>query len=246
MLPRFLVPDFDLDRREAVVRADEAHHLTRVLRLVVGSDVRVFDGHGREFVARVASIGPAAVTVSLLEPVDTAAAPSVALTLVQSILKGESMDSVVRDCTMIGIESVQPIVSERTTVKASVLPKAVERWRRVALSSSKQCGRSTLPAIHDPIDFNEWVRRPREEPAYVLVEPAVAAELRTVKVRDLFGQPIPERATLIVGPEGGWSPAERDRAIQAGAIPLSLGRLTLRADAAPLAASSTLLAIWDK
>jgi 16S rRNA (uracil1498-N3)-methyltransferase len=245
MLPRFLVPDLDPQRREAVVSADEAHHLTRVLRLGIGADVRVFDGRGREFVARVASIGRAAVTVNLLEPVETAAAPSVAVTLVQSILKGESMDNVVRDCTMIGVESIQPIVSERTTVKASVLPKAVERWRRVALSSSKQCGRSTLPAIHDPIDFSEWVSARRDGLAYLLVEPSVAAE-KTLKIRDLFSRPVPDCAALMVGPEGGWSPAERDRAIQAGVIPLSLGRLTLRADAAPLAASSILLALWDK
>jgi 16S rRNA (uracil1498-N3)-methyltransferase len=245
MLPRFLVPDLDPQRREAVVSADEAHHLTRVLRLGIGEDVRVFDGRGREFVARVASIGRAAVTVNLLEPVEAAAAPSVAVTLVQSILKGESMDNVVRDCTMIGVESIQPIVSERTTVKASVLPKAVERWRRVALSSSKQCGRSTLPAIHDPVAFSEWVRRPREEPAYLLVEPAVAGE-RTVKARDLFAHPVPERATLIVGPEGGWTEAERDRATRAGCMALSLGRLTLRAGAVPLAAATTLLAVWDK
>src|ERR671914_1168368 len=111
MLPRFLVPDLDSRRPDAALPRDEAHHLTRVLRLKVGDDIAVFDGRGHEFHARVASASREAVTVTLLEPVIASGLPSVALTLVQSVLKAEAMDDVIRDCTMVGVQTIQPVVS---------------------------------------------------------------------------------------------------------------------------------------
>jgi 16S rRNA (uracil1498-N3)-methyltransferase len=244
MRPRFLIPDLDPDRGDAVLSAEEAHHLTRVLRLGIGDEVRVFDGRGQEYVARVKSTGRSAATVTLLNPVHEQAAPQVALRLVQSILKADAMESVVRDCVMVGVESIQPIVSERTTVKTSTLPKAVKRWRRVALASTKQCGRSTLATILEALSFDDWLRARGSETSFLLVEPAVAGD-DALTIRDLFERPAPERASLVIGPEGGWTSAERVRAIENGCAPLSLGRLTLRAESVPLAATAALLAVWQ-
>jgi 16S rRNA (uracil1498-N3)-methyltransferase len=244
MRPRFLVPDLEPDRGEALLPAEEAHHLTRVLRLGIGAEVAVFDGRGHEYIARVASTKRDAVTVTLLDRVQDAIRPAVALRLIQSILKTDAMDTAVRDSTMIGVASIQPIVSERTTVKTSTLPRALERWRRIALASAKQCGRSTLPAILEPLPFDEWLGERGTDPVFLLVEPSLARE-DSITIRDLFERPTPVRASLAIGPEGGWSASERDRATSNGCVPLSLGRLTLRAEAVPLAASATLLAMWD-
>jgi 16S rRNA (uracil1498-N3)-methyltransferase len=244
MLPRFLVPDLDAQRPDVALPPEEGHHLSRVLRLKVGNEVAVFDGHGREFRARVASVERDRVTVRLLDSVPQPSQPKVALTLVQSILKGEPMDDVIRDCTMAGVESIQPVVSARTTVKASLLARSVERWRRVAIAATKQCGRSRLPDIRDVMRLDEWVRSEGSEHALMLLEPAATVS-GTITVRDLARQPVPAHAQLLVGPEGGWAVEERDLAIAAGCVPLSLGRLTLRADAVPLAATAALLAIWD-
>lgn len=243
MRPRFLVPNLDPASRVVTLPPGEAHHLRRVLRLDTGDEIAVFDGKGTEFTARVASIERDTVTVVVVERVVATPVPGVALTLVQSVLKGEAMDDVVRDCTMVGVRAIRPVVSERTTVKASTLPKALERWRRIALASAKQCGRATLPEIHEPQAFAAWLQQPREGDTFVLVEPSVAAG--AVKARGLAARPVPDHATLVVGPEGGWTADERARAVQASCTPLSLGALTLRADAVPLAAAALLLALWD-
>lgn len=244
MLPRFLVPALAPGDREAVLPPEEAHHLTRVLRLKPGDDVAVFDGRGREFRARVASAARDVVTVTLLEPVAAAALPGVALTVVQAVLKGEGMDDVVRDCTMVGVRAIRPVLSAHTTVKTALMPKAVERWRRVALASAKQCGRSTLPEIHDVIAFADWLAPGIAEETFLLLEPSAAVP-GMVTVRQLSHRPVPVRATLVIGPEGGWSDEERARALEAGCTPLSLGPLTLRAAAVPLAASAAVLGAWD-
>ena len=243
MIPRFLVPDLDARRSDATLPAEEAHHLSRVMRLGIGDTVAVFDGRGLEFLGRVASIGRETAVVTLLDPVPPRPAPPVALTVVQSVLKGEAMEAVVRDCTMVGVEVIQPVVSERTTVKGSVLEVAGDRWRRIALASTKQCGRSRLPEVRDVVSFAEWLQQPPPGDTYVLLEPSAASE-GTRAVRQLT-RPSSGAATLVVGPEGGWTPGERDRALDAGCEPVSLGRLTLRADAVPLVAAALVLALWD-
>jgi 16S rRNA (uracil1498-N3)-methyltransferase len=245
MLPRFLVPDLDPRRSEATLPADEAHHLTKVLRLKVGDELSVFDGRGLEYRARVASVARRAVSVKLVHVVEAPRAPAVALVLVQAVLKGEAMDEVVRDATMVGVLAIQPVLSERVTVKASLVGRSADRWRRIALAAAKQCGRSTLPEIANPVPFATWVDAAPRGDAFLLAEPAVAGSA-TVSVRTLARGPIPRTASLIVGPEGGWTAAEIDLALAAGCTPLSLGRMTLRADAVPLAAAAALLAVWEE
>ena len=240
MAARFYVPDLKPSSGVAELPIDEAHHLTRVLRLETGAVVGVFDGRGTEWRARVETAGKAGVQVALLEPVP-ARRPAVDITLVQAVLKGEPMDDVVRDATMLGIAAVQPILSARTAVKAAAMAAAVERWRRVALASAKQCGAASLPDIAEVIRFDEWLPASLQD-AFILVEPSIA--VAPVTIRKLASAPVPARAVLLVGPEGGWTEEERERATAAGCKSLSLGPMTLRAAAVPLAATAALLGIW--
>ena len=242
MAARFYVPDLDPAVRVVPLPVDEAHHLVKVLRLGAGDNVAVFDGRGNEWLARVETAARSGVDLSLLEPVHRPQ-PAVALTLVQAVLKGEAMDDVIRDCTMVGVAAIQPIQTARTTVKTAAMTAAPPRWRRIALASAKQCGASRLPEIREVVSFDQWIERAARGPAFVLVEPSLAVAPLTV--RQLASRPAPAEASLLVGPEGGWTGEERDRAVAAGCVALSLGPMTLRAAAVPLAAAAILLAIWD-
>jgi 16S rRNA (uracil1498-N3)-methyltransferase len=241
MAARFYVPDLKPASGVARLPTEEAHHLLKALRLEAGDIVGVFDGRGTEWRARVETASKAGVEVSLLEPVPSPR-PAVDITLVQAVLKGEPMDDVVRDATMLGIAAIQPILSARTTVKAATMPSAVERWRRVALASAKQCGAARLPDIGDVTRFDEWLPQSLQG-AFLLVEPSIA--VAPVTIRHLASAPVPSRAVLLVGPEGGWTEGEHQRATAAGCTPLSLGPMTLRAAAVPLAATAALLGIWS-
>ena len=243
MLPRFHAPDLDPATGQARLGPDEAHHLTRVLRLVAGDLVTVFDGRGVEWRARVQKASRESATLSLLEPVPSRV-PKVAITLAQAVIKSESMEDVIRDSTMAGVAAIQPLISERTTVKRRGLDSASVRWRRIALASAKQCGAARLPEILDPSAFDDWLPESLPTHSYLLLEPDAASESMTT-VRRLALEPPPAEAHLLVGPEGGWTARERDAAVSAGAIPLSLGPLTLRASAVALAASAALIAIWE-
>ena len=223
---------------------DEAEHLTRVLRIAVGDTVAVFDGRGREFMARVIAASRREARVHLLSRIEPAAESTVHLTLVQAVLKGDKMDGVVRDAVMLGVAAIQPLVTRRTetTVAALVRGARLDRWRRVALASAKQSGRAVLPEIRLPLSLETYL----DEPAplrLMLVEPGATTGVNSAA--SLRQEPVPSHAALMVGPEGGWDSHECAQGIAAGARLLTLGQRTLRADAVPVAAISVLQFLWD-
>lgn len=238
--PRFHVRQLDVPGGGAVLDADEAVHLTRVLRLGAGADVDVFDGSGTVWHARVDEVHRGHVTLRLLAPAPVAAEPAVRVTLVIAVLKGDKMDDVVRDATMMGVAAIQPVVTNRTEMAMGALLRGRrrERWGRVAVSSVKQCGRGFVPDILEPVALTAWRPPAGGEPAFVLVEPS-AAEGR--RFSDIERAP---SATLIVGPEGGWAADELDGLERAGVKTVSLGPRTLRADAVPVAALAALFEAW--
>ena len=244
MLPRFLVPDLDPARGAAWVSGGEAHHLSRVLRLGAGDEVVVFDGRGLEFRGTVERAAGGTVVVRLGDALTPAAERRVPLTLAQAVLKGTSMDEVVRDATMMGVTGIVPLVTAHTVARKAAAPHSAERWRRVAVASTKQCRRARIPAVADPVTFDGWLAQPRAGVTVFLAEPSLS-DVTPLPVRALASRQQPRCATLVVGPEGGWDADELQAALAAGCVPITLGPLTLRAEAVPLAALAALTVVWD-
>ena len=255
MLPRFLASSVDLTSGAATLDADEARHLAQVMRLGVGDAIAVFDGAGREFRGVVERVGRDAANVRVVEEIAAAPEPSVRVTLAQAILKGDKMDDVVRDATMMGAAAIVPLITDHTA--AHVKPGAApDRWRRIAIASAKQCRRAVVPAIHPAVRFGEWLGSDQSSLKILLTEPSAAAAEKRGQPQFPPGkldQPpfpggkrrlSPFSATLAVGPEGGWAADEVDAAVRAGFEPLTLGRRTLRADAVAVVALGVLQHGW--
>ena len=240
MLPRFLADALDVAAGTARLDADEARHMSQVLRLAPGDEVVVFDGAGREFRARIERIARGGADLRVMSELDPAAEPAVRLTLAQAALKGEKMDDVVRDATMMGVRTVEPLVTGNTVAHLGA-GRAPERWRRIAIASAKQCRRAVVPAIGVGTMFADWLPADGAALRVILVEPAASVEGRPPST--LAGNR-PESASLLVGPEGGWTADEIASAVAAGCIPITLGRRTLRADAVPIVAIGVLQFVW--
>ena len=243
MLPRFLAADLDPVAGSASLSSDEAHHLTHVLRLRFGDEISVFDGNGREYRARIERVTRDGAHLRLLEEITAAPEPAVALTLAQAVLKGERMDDVIRDATMMGVAAIEPLVTEHTSVRMKALAdgRGTDRWRRIAIASAKQCRRAVLPVIGQGTEFSEWILQDNGQLRLILVEPTPTVSGHPVST---LTAERPPSATLIVGPEGGWSGAEIELAVGAGWTPITLGRRTLRADAVALIAIGVLQYLW--
>jgi 16S rRNA (uracil1498-N3)-methyltransferase len=247
--PRAYAPDLDPSQPITALSAEESAHLVRVLRLGAGARVLVFDGRGAQYVARIATAAKDSVTLSLLEPAPPASESRVRLTLAQAVLKGDKMDHVVRDATMMGVSAVIPLITERTVIPRSAveLGRVRERWHRIAVASAKQCGRAIVPEIGPPERLAALVEAPDTAGALrlQLVEPtaAIAGDLDADGAHQLPAEP-PPHVLIAIGPEGGWSAEEVDQAREAGWRGWTLGARTLRAESAPLAALSILTYAW--
>jgi 16S rRNA (uracil1498-N3)-methyltransferase len=239
MLPRFLAA-IDPASGTARLTADESRHLSQVLRLAAGDEIAVFDGEGREFRARVETIARDGATARLLEPQAPAPEPAVRVTLAQAALKGEKMDDVVRDATMMGVAAIEPLVTAHTVshLKAGHAP---DRWHRIAVASAKQCRRAVVPRLGAGMSLDDWIARDRSALRVMFVEPTAGVDARPLT--EIARRP--GTATILIGPEGGWSAAEVASAVAAGYLPVTLGRRTLRADAMVVVALGVLQFVWN-
>jgi 16S rRNA (uracil1498-N3)-methyltransferase len=241
MVPRLFVPSLDTRERRVALPENEADHLRRVLRVKAGDPVRLFDGRGHECAARVTSVDRSAVMVEIGQDVVAAPEWGVRVVLAQAVLKGDKIDDVIRDAVMMGVAAFQPLLTERTDVPAAAFThgRRLERWRRIAVASAKQCGRAVVPAVHPPQSLRDCLEGTQAEARWMLVEPAAAPGTSGLP-RDAA----PASALVLVGPEGGWTGEEVSLALAAGCRPVSLGPRTLRADAAAIVALGVLQHVW--
>jgi 16S rRNA (uracil1498-N3)-methyltransferase len=145
-----------------------------------------------------------------------------------------------------GVAAILPVVTARTEISVAALTRGRrrERWDRIAVSSAKQCGRAVVPSIAEPAQFDPLThsKDTLPSPVFMLVEPNIAGG---VPLGALDATAIPARATLFVGPEGGWTADEVQAASAIGTL-ITLGRRTLRADAMALVALAALFAKYGE
>lgn len=242
--PRFHVPAVSATSGHVELPKDEAEHLSRVLRLRVGDEVDVFDGRGTLWRAEVVHVGKKTAAVRPMVEIEAAPELKVRLSLVISVLKGDKLDGVVRDAVMLGVASIRPVVSERSDISLAAMARSarIRRWQRIAVASAKQCGRAVVPEIREaaPLEwyFNEIV----DDARVMCVEPSAALG----DVLPVHEVPQARAVDVIVGPEGGWAVSEVAAAHDSGAMLMSLGARTLRADAVPIIALTALLTTWGE
>lgn len=217
----FLLVD---DVMAPVLSRDSAHHVTRVLRRRAGDPLVVGDGRGRW---APAVLGPDA-TVEVTAAAASAPQRKPLLTVAFALVKGAKPELVVQKLTELGIDRIVPFRAERSVLRwdDDRAARAVERWRAVAASATEQCHRPWLPEITEVASTDELA-----EDRY---GPMAMAERGG-------GPPTLESPGIAVGPEGGWSPAERS-------LPwarVALGGHVLRAETAAVTAGALLAALRE-
>jgi 16S rRNA (uracil1498-N3)-methyltransferase len=235
---RAFAPDAaeDLD---VLLPDDEGAHLTRVLRLGVGDELRVFDGRGAEYAAEVLSARRSSVRVRVGHPVQSAAEPPVTFVAAPALVKGDGFDEIVRDAVMMGASAVRPVLTERTVARPRDTMTA--RWERVALAATKQSGRARLATIDAPVTLDQLLSHDASARQLVFVEPSA-----DVLVTDPMTIPPPASALALMGPEGGWSPAELQLFKERALTFVRIGRRTITAERATVAALAVLMSVWER
>jgi 16S rRNA (uracil1498-N3)-methyltransferase len=233
-LQRLVLAPTQIVHPQINLTAEQQHYLVRVLRLRSGDRFIAMNGQGESWLAELTT-----TSAMLLETINVTAELPLAVTLALALPKSNGFDDVVRQVTELGVDRIVPIISDRTLMNPS-LPKR-DRWRRIAQEAAEQSERQIVPVIFDPIAFSDYLSI--DEAADQSANDATSLRLICVTrnqpphLLERLTNPLTlSRVTLAIGPEGGWTEGEIERAIAAGYQPVSLGQRILRAVTAPLAA----------
>lgn len=226
-MPRFYLPPAAWTETP-FLDGDEAKHLAQVLRIQPGATVTVFDGLGNFAEARVLTVSKQRVDL-MLELAESKPTPLPEITLVQAIPKGKNMDWIVQKAVELGVSKIQPLVTRNTIVSPG--DEKAEKWRRTALEACKQCAQFTIPVIEEPMTFDAWLKSP--DPSELKIIASLAENPRNFR-ETLAAHPEIETISILVGPEGDFTPQETEAALAAGYVPVTLGDLVLRVETATL------------
>lgn len=239
-VPRVAV-DGTLSTGERVqLSAATAHHLLRVLRLPDGAAIQLFNGEAGDWVGRLRARGRRAAMVEVEEFVARTAESALDITLVQGLSRGQRMDYTLEKSVELGVATIRPVVMARSQAvpEGQRAVRKAAHWAGVVASAAAQSGRTRLPSLQPLEPFADWLAAaaPADHP-HVLLDPAA-----DIGARDLA--PGPRRITLIAGPEGGFTPAEREAAFRAGCQGIRLGPRILRTETAAVAALALLQGLY--
>jgi len=206
-----------------------------VMRLRTGDEIQAFDGTGRIYSGRILSTAHKSVQLVIERIFEDQQTSEVKITLVQAVPKRDRMDYIVEKATELGIDTVIPVVSARTIVrlnKARRLSRKL-RWQRLILEASKQCGQTSLPQLKGLTDWQDLLPLLDGFDLKLLFSLSARAQ----RLKDvLAAQKGARRIALLIGPEGDFTPAETEQALDAGCIAVSLGRRVLKSDTAAISA----------
>lgn len=242
-MARFFLQAGQLQDGQVAISGDEAHHISRVLRLQVGDTITCVDVDEAAYTVTITELG-ATVRGNISAALEVTQESPLHLTLFQGLAKGDKMDLVIQKAVELGVQTIVPYTSRYTIVKLD--PKQAktrqERWARIALEAAKQCGRTRIPEVVELRSFKDVVAavqsRKAQDETIVL---AYEGEKR-LSIRDLPGPP--QAASVLVGPEGGFAPEEVADLVAAGATACTLGPRILRTETAGLVALSLLGYKW--
>ncbi len=231
-MARFYVPQPRLEQGMLEVEGEEVKHIRKVLRLKTGDEVTVFDGLGKEFEGTIVEEGLSSVVIQVKNVYSSKRDSPLEITLAQSLLKGEKMDTLIQKATELGVKEILPFLSSRSVpfLEKSKRLTRHHRWERIAIGASKQCGRGVVPKIEPLQDYSDMLRTAASDALRLILWEREGTKLKEILERAKERKKI----FFVIGPEGGFSEGEVDEAKGAGFIPVTLGRRILRAETASL------------
>lgn len=215
-----------------------ANHLVRVLRLREGEPCVLFNGDGHDYAARLASVTKREVSAEVLSATPVDKESPLRIVLLQGIARGEKMDLILQKATELGVAAIVPVNGERTEVRldAERAQKRLAHWRSVVESACGQSGRARVPEVQPPASLEAAAAALPGDALRLLLDPQGEHRLASMQLQDT------NTVVVAIGPEGGWSPRDRQALQAAGFSGLRLGPRVLRTETAGLAAIAALQA----
>lgn len=225
----FYVPRSQINEDIATVVGQEHHHLRNVLRLRLGDNIRIIDGEGTVITATITEIGPELTETKIVE-LEYFKCSTPSIILFQGLPKHDKMELILQKTTELGINQIIPIITERSFQIPS--KNRLDRWQRIILSATKQCGQPWLPKLSEIQILQDCINTIQTfDLSLIFWEKEIEQHIQSV----LRNKPETKSIALIIGPEGGFTETEVNAAIEMGCIPVKTGSTILRTETAAIA-----------
>jgi 16S rRNA (uracil1498-N3)-methyltransferase len=248
-MPRIYIPTPSTKENQISITGEKARYLTTVLRCKKGEELIVFDGEGNCLRTNILRADRKEVIAGVLEQFTCDIESPLNIILVQGLLKGQKMDMIIQKATELGVKEIIPVITERSQPRET---RKIARCRKIAEEASRQSGRSMIPVVYEPKEFNQFLAqldqlrrngemekgRHREMNGFIFWEEGgislkeAVPKMSLLQIRRVTDSPI----HLVIGPEGGFTKEEIAIAKEKGFIITTLGRRILRAETAAISA----------
>ena len=243
-LHKFFVAREQIINNQVTLTGSDVSHIRTVLRLKAGDSIQVISDSDKWLTVRLVEVKTKEVKGEVIASETINVESPLAVHLGQALTKGNKFDVILRKSVELGVRSITPLMTERCVVKThrTEVGKKIERWKKIVLESSKQCGRTQIPQVAEGgIATLETFCRKIDHQDLKLVFWELE-EKKTLKDIELDAQP--RSVAVLIGPEGGFSQAEIENVREYGFQTVSLGPRILRAETAPVVALALLQSLW--
>ena len=236
-MPRFFMAGTKIMGGMAIMTGRDAEHV-RVLRLRPGEDMIICDGKGTDYKCRLVKADREQVEAEVIEVVPCPAEPTVQVTVLCGLPKGDRTDYIIQKCVEAGASEIMFFQSDRCVAKPDKPEKKLERWQRIAEEAAKQSGRGIIPQVSWAGEYADALNvANQKELGLFMYETGEREALNAV----LEANSDVKTAAIVTGPEGGFAPFEADLARIVGLHICSMGERILRCETAPVVAVSALM-----
>ena len=223
------------------MQGSDVNHIRNVLRMKPGEDVRVNDGRGKTYLCCISSYEEQTAVLDILKELDSDTELPSRIILFQGLPKGDKMEWIVQKAVELGAYSIVPFAAKRSVVKLDEKKAAKKRarWQLIAKGAAEQSGRGIIPEVSTVRTFAEALGRAGD--LDVVLIPYELEEGMKETARVLENIECGQSVGIFIGPEGGFEEEEVERAKEAGAYAITLGKRILRTETAGLTTLSVLM-----
>ena len=236
----FFVDRSQIHPEHITITGPDVNHIRNVLRMKTGEQVLISNGEDRDYLCRLSRIDPDEVEAEIIREKEETTELPARVCLFQGLPKGDKMELIIQKAVELGAYQIIPVASKRAVVKLDKKKEEAKlrRWNAISESAAKQSKRRIIPQIAPVMEFREALSAVS---GFDLACIPYQCESGMEAVRKFVGQAdAGQRIAVFIGPEGGFEEAEVEAAVQAGVVPVSLGKRILRTETAGLCMLSVL------
>lgn len=246
-MPRFFVEPEQVGGNKIIIEGKDVNHITKVLRMKIGDELTVSDGTGFDYYCAIERIEGDAVFCELRNKWESYSELPVRLTLFQGLPKADKMELIIQKTVELGVYEIVPVAMQRSIAKLDdkKAGRKIERWQSISESAAKQAGRGIIPKVTEPMSFAQALEYAKGmDGILVPYENAKGISYTKEVIKEAKAALEPNsypRLAVFIGPEGGFADSEIEKAQEAGAKLVTLGKRILRTETAGMATLAILM-----